>query len=650
MNTTRVQFSDDFGVLCLSFNSEKDAFSPSIRALIGSEHGWRRGAEVFLPIPENKTLDRFFLYIQKSLADDEITLEAVGPLKASIQEIVANEELVEESIAKAHAVWEGDIESTDFRDFVKVVEKAIPGRSLTRLQLMCAYHAAKSRFTCNFSVPGAGKTTIVLAAYAYLNALPELDHVNCILVTGPTASFLAWEEEFFACFGRQPKVVRLTPDLSRAEKVDALSGVSADLRTADLYLSHFATFASYKAHFQKLLERSDRRVMWVVDEAHNIKSATGVWSAAILSTAKFAKSRIILTGTPAPNGYEDLLNLFEFILPGRNVVGFTRGNLKAMSENKISPVPLFERVKTLFTRIRKSNLELPPIKVEYNPRDMSEKHSRVYGFIEAICMPELSQQRRLALARASVVRLRQAASNPKLLLKPLRAELIDFEFEDDVDDMFFEEIKELVNVIESLRPDENCKLEALKQIVEKAVLENEKIIIWTTFLGSVDLIVGFLKNFGCKNIFEVSGRVKHSTVDDENEELTRVKSIQQFKECSGFAAIVATTQSIGESISLHHWCHRAIYFDRDFNCGLFIQSKDRIHRFGLAPDVITTYHFLSAAGTIDTDINDRLLAKESRMTGLLEGDDIPIFNETFFASSQADVDYIINSYRARLLQ
>lgn len=51
--------------------------------------------------------------------------------------------------------------------------------------------------------------------------------------------------------------------------------------------------------------------MVVLDEAHKIKNTHGgIMAASTMVLASKAVSRVVLTGTPAPNGYEDLYNLF----------------------------------------------------------------------------------------------------------------------------------------------------------------------------------------------------------------------------------------------------------------------------------------------------------------------------------------------------
>ena len=83
-------------------------------------------------------------------------------------------------------IHEGD----DFRVFRDIVDKELT-RGLYTLQLLSAYHLAFAQNACNFSVPGAGKTSIVFGAYSYLKSLQKDNpkNVDRILVVGPLASF-----------------------------------------------------------------------------------------------------------------------------------------------------------------------------------------------------------------------------------------------------------------------------------------------------------------------------------------------------------------------------------------------------------------------------------------------------------------------------
>ena len=78
---------------------------------------------------------------------------------------------------------------SQFDEFQAVLKKELK-RRLYPLQLLSSFHMAFSQNSCNFAVPGAGKTSIVYGAYAYLKNLPSNDpkHVDKLLVIGPLSS------------------------------------------------------------------------------------------------------------------------------------------------------------------------------------------------------------------------------------------------------------------------------------------------------------------------------------------------------------------------------------------------------------------------------------------------------------------------------
>lgn len=212
---------------------------------------------------------------------------------------------------EAYEIWRANIDTEEFRRFVAVIEAQCPGRTFYRKQLLSAYHLAFAQNACNFSVPGAGKTSIVYAAYAFLRGLPAENEksLNHLLIVGPLSSFKAWEDEYRSIFHGPPRVRRISGASSGTERGNYLRGIEFRSRDTEITLTSYSMLASSLEDFRALLKRSSRRVMMVLDEAHYIKRDDGVWSAAALSLAPLAAARVVLTGTPAPNGYEDLTNL-----------------------------------------------------------------------------------------------------------------------------------------------------------------------------------------------------------------------------------------------------------------------------------------------------------------------------------------------------
>lgn len=278
--------------------------------------------------------------------------------------------------------------SGDFKNFTNIIEKQLT-RPLYKLQLLSAYHLAFSQNACNFSVPGAGKTATVYGAYAYLKSLQEDNpkKIDRLLIISPLAAFAPWKNEYKECFGRETSVKELV-------------GVSPEDRKNHFYSDIYTeiTLISYQSASSMLDIKNIKaylnryNVMVVLDEAHKIKNVEGGKQAeAILSIAKYANSRVVLTGTPAPNGYQDLYNLYQFIYPDHNVIGYPVHYLQELS-NTFTPKAkediayLIENISPFFIRVKKSDLGLPdPLEHEPIMVDMSVNQRKIYSYIEKIC-------------------------------------------------------------------------------------------------------------------------------------------------------------------------------------------------------------------------------------------------------------------------
>ena len=126
---------------------------------------------------------------------------------------------------------------------------------------------------------------------------------------------------------------------------------------------------------------------------------------------------------------------------------------------------------------------------------------------------------------------------------------------------------------------------------------------------------------------------------------TREKIIAEFhKPDSTFKVIVANPFAVSESISLHKACHNAIYLERSFNAAHFIQSKDRIHRYGLKEGTETNYYYLMSEDSIDSVINDRLIFKETRLREIIESNPIPLFSNIGLDTGDDDIKALIAEY------
>ncbi len=539
-----------------------------------------------------------------------------------------------------------------FDEFQSVL-KAKLARPLYPLQLLSAFHMAFSQNACNFAVPGAGKTSIVYAAYAYLKSLPVDDpkHVDKLLVIGPLSSFAPWEKEYKECFGVDVTSQRLSGDnniLRNHKEQHLFSG-----NPAELTLIFHGGVESLKDEIVSFLIRN--KTMVVVDEAHRIKNPEGVWGKSVVEIAKEAKARVILTGTPVPNGYEDLFNLFQYLYPYKykEILKFHYDNLIEMTKNSD---PNSDRVQEFisnispyFIRIKKADLKLPPVKENEVELDMDSHQREIYDFIETKYIRSFENNSTAAakdiLNKAKLIRLRQAATNPALLLKPIAETLNKEDYESriyangNLPDEFQDDSTVLSKIYNYQKIETPKKFVEVKKLLEEQILANNgKAIIWTIFIQNAKQLQEYLSNNG----------IASKLLIGEVEQTDREVIIDKFNDPtnSEFRVVIANPFAVSESISLHRGCHNAIYMERDYNCSNFLQSKDRIHRYGLPEGQETNYYYILSKDSIDGVINNKLGEKIKRMEKIID-EDIPLFTRINDSDETDLIKALINDYARR---
>lgn len=657
MPSARIDYDRGLQAVVLSGDIVQLARDPLFVAYLRSVKGAATGSQFQIPT-EEIALSRRIQDLGKLLARLGLTLDHSenGEADSALLQAEQSERLFAEFSTKADAIWHGGIESQGLSDFVRAIASSITGRTLYRRQLLSAYHLAFAQHACNFSVPGAGKTSIVYAAFAYLNSLSPDDpkHVDRLMVVGPLSSFKAWEDEYQALFSKKAHSRRIAGFTSPEVRRRYLRGIDYADRETLLTLTTYATLAGAEDDFRHFLARDDRRTMMVVDEAHNIKREDGYWSSAALGLAPHAASRVVLTGTPAANGYEDLNNLFRFIYPERNVIGFSIGMLKAMSAGTMTVAVenLKAKIRPFYTRIRKADLGLPPARELDTTVSLSAPHREIYNPIERSLIPQLRaalQTGRSSLITARLIRLRQAAVNPALLVRPLSEEGL---IGDELDDTFSIGEIEVADRIARFDPLRDLSRLHLTRDLARQVVETEgKVVVWSYFLGNLALLREVLRPLA-QYVEVITGSTPVDLGEDalSSEGLmdlqTREKIIDRFHRVGETAILIANPQAVGESISLHKAARTAIYFDRDFNAGRYIQSKDRIHRYNPHPIGDVTYHLVRAANTVDDTIDARLRVKEQRLVALMDSEEIPLFGAAD-RDDAGDIRAILEDYERR---
>lgn len=92
-------------------------------------------------------------------------------------------------------------------------------RELKDHQKKSLFHLFNSDCAANFSVPGSGKTSVVLAFYEYLKLQNKID---AIFLIGPKNCYLSWNREFKINLGRDSKLKILDENKVKRKRKELL--------------------------------------------------------------------------------------------------------------------------------------------------------------------------------------------------------------------------------------------------------------------------------------------------------------------------------------------------------------------------------------------------------------------------------------------
>jgi SNF2 family DNA or RNA helicase len=498
------------------------------------------------------------------------------------------------------------------------IEAALQGMGFTKrklkdFQLRDLGHLLSLANGANFSVPGAGKTTVTFA----LNVLTRKPGQQ-FFVVAPKSAFQAWRDIVDECIDQNaPEEEREQFTLLDGREQDTAialsSGATRFLMSYDLMIRQQGLIAS---HFART------PIHLVLDEAHRMKA--GVLSqrgAFLLNIATLPGRRDILTGTPMPQAASDVQSQLDFLWPGHGL-GVEVASGKAPRDV----------LGNLYVRTTKRELGLP--KVDHYFIDVSMKPGQLalYSIVRSEFLRQFSSQinrqmgqAQLLRARRSVMRLLQLSVNPSQALSAMAND--DVEIASGIVDTVIEE-------------GHSAKLTAVMDHARLLAGSGQKVVIWTIFTETIRSLASALADL---NPVVLHGGVPSGVESDPD---TREGRIKRFHVDSSCAALIANPAAAGEGISLHTVCHNAIYADRSYVSTHYLQSIDRIHRLGLKPDDKTSVSvYRSKAppeiGSIDLSVSRRLTEKIRNMQMLLNDPDL---HELAFDEEEADdpVDYDVN--------
>jgi len=483
-----------------------------------------------------------------------------------------------------------------WRDTHASLDKAVPAepvdvtglvaRPLTQQQQRNVNVMLGRANAANFSVPGAGKTATALAEWSWLRAQGRVDRL-CVVC--PKSAFEAWQTE--------PAQV-----LSAAVSVAVYAGGYPSV-SADILIVNYEQLESADRLSQVRAWVAARRAMVLFDEAHRVKRGpAGARWRACRELSLVATRREILTGTPMPQDVTDVENLMELAWPGHGAA-----LVRARGANHLAQ-------QRLFVRTTKDELGLPPMTVHEPIRvPMGPLQAEVYDALRAryagmLALP-LSDELALAQKGRAVLTLLAAATNPGLIVQRERegAALNMVWPPEDVHD----DARLMEAVYRFARLEVPAKYTATAQLVSALTSRGNKVLVWSSFVGNLRGLARVLEPQGPVVIFGGVPTVSRPGMP------SRAELLDRFRNDPSCRVLLANPQTLGEGVSLHQVCHHAVYIDRTYDAGQFLQSLDRIHRLGLPEDVETHVYSLVSPSTVDERVAVRLAAKVGRLAAAM---------------------------------
>lgn len=399
---------------------------------------------------------------------------------------------------------------------------------------------------------------------------------QCLIIAKATLKY-NWAQEI-ALHGRRPAIV--IDGKNRDEKIRTLN------RAVEEGIPYIIT------NYEQVRDYIDEfaAVQWdmvVADEAHKLKNhRSGIGKAIHKIKAKY---KYALTGTPIINRPDEVYNIMKWLglekrgywaflkeyallggWTGWEIIGYKPGAIEKLHRNLASIMLRRTKADVLKDLPEKTHRT---VWVELGP-----EQRRVYDQIKYNLRSELLDENgKLTvghmIALTKILRLKQAAGSLELLGgKPISA-----------------------------------KIDVVKELVEEIVEAEQKVLIFTQFIGMYNALKRELAEYGVVGI------------DGSMEAKNRQEVVNQFQNDPNVRVFVGMAPACREGLTLTA-ANNVIFVDLEWSPKYVEQAEDRAHRIGQKNPVVVTK--VLAKDTIDEAIERLLEEKRAVFEALVEGKNI----------------------------
>lgn len=468
--------------------------------------------------------------------------------------------------------------------------------------------ARKRPFFALFMRPGTGKTGVALSLMS--EKLQNREFRKFLLIA-PGNLLINWEMALsdFVSAPRSSYIVRSIGNrVSTKEAKDQLVKLQAYESKGVFLMINYEKVAKLERELKKF-----NPDMVIMDESHKLKSRTSQVSSSVFRISQRAKSRLLLTGTPIANDYQDIFMQFKIMDPeifgtrwadfrdryvqlggymGKQIVGYRNKDelRQIIAENSY-------RVKL------RDCIDLPPLEKIYLSCSLSPKARKYYEeirsnlFTEVWSDQDLSRKSLKKVLRDNQIEYCSHESYMELLLsaKPFLETTCEMAITKLI------RLHQICGGFLTLDSGEIVQVDNSKLNLLQETMTQEPTIIFCQYVAEIELVVKALQE-----------KYKVASYRDPRK---RDQVYLDFLE-GKLDVIVSQINSGSMGLNLQR-ANRIIFYSWNYEYSSYDQAIERIERPGQdrAMEVI----HLVVEDSIDEDILRIIKHKEARANQLLEG-------------------------------
>ncbi|EEP75725.1 hypothetical protein UREG_00572 [Uncinocarpus reesii 1704] len=442
---------------------------------------------------------------------------------------------------------------------------------------------------------GLGKTIQVIAFFATLIQ----DH-SCwpFLVVVPNSTVPNWRSE----------IKRWAPSL----RVVTYYGLSTSRKLVRDYEMFPDAKGGLRCHivvtsYETMTDDQGRRVLstipWqglVVDEGHRLKNDKSQLYDC-LSKINFP-FKLLLTGTPLQNNIRELFNLIQFCDPSKDAEELESRYQNLTADNITE---LHKMIFPFFLRRTKALVLdfLPPMTQIIVPVSMTIVQKKLYKSILA----KNPQLIKAIFKKAGPLKQSERHNLNNILIQLRKCLCHPFVYSNAIEERGVNSTLLHRNLVEA-----SSKLQLLELLLPKLQERGHRVLIFSQFLGFLDIIEDFLDGLG----------LLHLRLDGSLSSLQRQKRIDQFNAPnSPYFTFLLSTRAGGVGINLAT-ADTVIIMDPDFNPHQDIQALSRAHRIGQQRKVLVFQ--LMTKGTVEEkiiQIGRKKMALDQALIGFMDAEE-----------------------------